>query len=113
MPAATTARSGFFETIASRVKHVYDIQNRDLESWLKAVMSPLETQVKEHHLQLRRRLDSIKRIHRASGELEERLSELGAQEEALDAQLRSLGREVSAIDAIIQNPETLPQAANA
>ena len=62
----------FFETIASRVKHVYDIANRDLESWLKAVMSPLETQVKEHHLQLRRRLDSIKRIHRASGELEER-----------------------------------------
>ena len=64
----------FFETIASRVKHVYDIANRDVESWLKAVMSPLETQVKEHHLQLRRRLDSIKRIHRASGELEERLA---------------------------------------
>src|SRR5207244_213899 len=90
----------FFETIASRVKHVYDIQNRDLESWLKAVMSPLETQVKEHHLQLRRRLDSIKRIHRASGELEERLSELGAQEEGLDAQLRALGRGVGGIDDI-------------
>ena len=103
----------FFETVASRAKHVYDIANRDVESWLKAVMAPLETQVREHHLQLRRRLDSIKRIHRASGELEERLSELGAQEEGLDAQLRSLGREVSAIDAIIQNPETLPQAANA
>ena len=103
----------FFETIASRVKHVYDIHNRDLESWLKAVMSPLETQVKEHHLQLRRRLDSIKRIHRASGELEERLCELGAQEEGLVAQLHSLAREVGAIDAIILHPETLPQAANA
>ncbi len=103
----------FFETIASRVKHVYDIENRDLESWLKAVMSPLETQVKEHHLQLRRRLDSIKRIHRASGELEERLAELGAQEDALTAQVRALAREVGEIDAIIQNPEVLPQAANA
>lgn len=103
----------FFETIASRVKHVYDIENRDLESWLKAVMSPLETQVREHHLQLRRRLDSIKRIHRASGELEERLAELSAQEDGLIAQVRSLAREVGAIDAIILNPEVLPQAANA
>ena len=102
----------FFETIASRVKHVYDIENRDLESWLKAVMSPLETQVKEHHLQLRRRLDSIKRIHRASGELEERLVELGQQEEALNAQVRALAREVAAIDAIIQSADALPQAAN-
>ena len=68
----------FFETIASRVKHVYDIANRDVESWLRAVMSPLETQVREHHLQLRRRLDSVKRIHRASGELEERVAELRA-----------------------------------
>jgi hypothetical protein len=102
----------FFETIASRVKHVYDIENRDLESWLKAVMSPLETQVKEHHLQLRRRLDSIKRIHRASGELEERLTELGQQEQALDAQVRALAREVAAIDALIASPDALPQAAN-
>ena len=46
----------FFETVASRVKHVYDIANRDVEAWLKAVMAPLETQVREHHLQLRRRL---------------------------------------------------------
>ena len=103
----------FFETIASRVKHVYDIENRDIESWLKAVMSPLETQVKEHHLQLRRRLDSIKRIHRASGELEERLAELRQQEEALNAQVRALAREIAAIDAIITHPEALPQAANA
>ncbi|HYR01360.1 MAG TPA: dynamin family protein [Casimicrobiaceae bacterium] len=103
----------FFETIASRAKHVYDIANRDLDSWLRALMSPLETQVKEHHLQLRRRLDSIKRIHRASGELEDRVAELVAQEEALAAQARSLAREVGAIDAIIRNPDGLPLAANA
>jgi len=103
----------FFETIASRAKHVYDIANRDLDSWLRAVMSPLETQVKEHHLQLRRRLDSIKRIHRASGELEDRIAELVAQEEALEAQVRALAAECAAIDAIIHNPEGLPLAANA
>ena len=30
----------FFETIASRVKHVYDIANRDVDAWLRAVMTP-------------------------------------------------------------------------
>jgi hypothetical protein len=103
----------FFETIASRIKHVYDIANRDLESWLRAVMSPLETQVKEHHLQLRRRLESIKRIHHASDELEERVAELDQQEEALAAQIRALAREVSAIDAIVLHPDAVPLAANA
>ena len=48
--AKFTLMKRFFETIAIRVKHVYDIANRDLESWLKAVMAPLETQVREHHL---------------------------------------------------------------
>jgi len=103
----------FFETIASRVKHVYDIANRDAESWLKAVMAPLETQVKEHHLQLRRRLESIKRIHRASGELEERVAELEQSDEALVEQMRALAAEVAAIDVIIEQNDALPLAANA
>ena len=54
------------------------------------VMSPLETQVREHHLQLRRRLESVKRIHSASGELEERIGELEQQDEALAAQIDAL-----------------------
>jgi hypothetical protein len=103
----------FFETIASRVKHVYVVANRDAEAWLKAVMSPLETQVREHHLQLRRRLDSIKRIHRASDELEERIAELMQQAEAVRAQARGLEHKVAEIDAIVEAPDLLPLAANA
>ena len=103
----------FFETIASRVKHVYVIANRDVEAWLKAVMSPLETQVREHHLQLRRRLDSIKRIHQASGELEERIGELEQQEEAIRVQMRGLQSRVAGVEAIVETPDALPLAANA
>ena len=102
----------FFETVASRVKHLYDIANRDVEAWLKSVMSPLETQVREHQMQLRRRLESIKRIHRASDELEERVAELNAQREGLDAQSRALDARVGTIDGIVRNDE-LPLAANA
>src|SRR3984893_1714478 len=110
--AKFTLMKRFYETIAIRVKHVYDIANRDLESWLKAVMAPLETQVREHHIQLRRRLESVKRIHRASDELEERLSELEQAESGIRDQIAALGRELSAIVAIIEQPELLPLAAN-
>ena len=103
----------FFETIASRVRHVYVIANRDVEAWLKAVMSPLETQVREHHQQLRRRLDSIKRIHQASDELEERISELEQQEEAIRLQRKGLQHQSASIDAIVDTPDAWPLAANA
>jgi Dynamin family len=110
--AKFTLMKRFFETIAMRVKHVYSIANRDLESWLKAVMAPLETQVREHHLQLKRRLDSVKRIHRASDELEERIVELEQAEEAVHGQKRVLAEELAAIDHVVEQPEMLPMAAN-
>jgi hypothetical protein len=102
----------FFETVASRARHVYDIANRDVESWLKAVMAPLETQVREHHLQLRRRLESIRRIHQASDELEDRIAELEQAKETLDAQLYGLSAQLVAIDEIAQTQDVLPPAAN-
>jgi hypothetical protein len=102
----------FFETVASRMKHVYQIANRDVEAWLKSVMSPLETQVREHHIQLKRRLESISRIHRASDELEERIAELVAQGEALDALKRALDNRVRGIDSIATAADELPMAAN-
>ena len=111
--AKFTLMKRFFETVAIRVKHVYDIANRDLDSWLKAVMAPLETQVREHHLQLRRRLESVKRIHRASDELEERISELELAEAGIRNQIVALAGELAAIDFIIDQPELIPAAANA
>jgi hypothetical protein len=102
----------FFETVASRARHVYKVANRDVEGWLKAVMSPLETQVREHHIQLRRRLDSIRRIHRASDELENRIVELEQQREAIEAQRTGLKHQLAVVDQIIEAPDVLPLAAN-
>jgi CII-binding regulator of phage lambda lysogenization HflD len=101
----------FFETVATRVKHVYDIANRDVDSWLKSVMSPLETQVREHQMQLRRRLDSVQRIHRAGDELEERITELEHQAEALKLQAQGLAAAIASIDATVAQVD-LPVAAN-
>ena len=85
-----TLTTKFFETIASRVIHVFEIANRDVENWLKAVMAPMETQVREHQLQLRRRLESIKRIHKATDTLEDRIAELEQMDAVMAGQISDL-----------------------
>ena len=85
-----TLTSKFFETLASRVVDVFETANRDVENWLKAVISPMETQVREHQLQLRRRLESIKRIYKATDTLEDRIGELESIEKGIVSQLGDL-----------------------
>jgi predicted GTPase len=80
----------FFDSVASRVIYVFEVANRDIETWLKAVMSPMETQVREHHQQLRRRMDSIKRIHQATEPLESRIEDITAQRSGHQQQLQGL-----------------------
>jgi Dynamin family len=85
-----TLTTKFFETLASRVIHVYEVANRDVENWLKAVIAPMESQVREHQLQLRRRLESIKRIYKATDTLEDRILELENIEKSIRAQMDDL-----------------------
>ena len=76
----------FFEEVAKQVRSAFERANRDAEAWLKAVMAPMETQVREHQIQLKRRLESIKRIHQATDTLEDRINELVHVENSLLAQ---------------------------
>jgi len=80
----------FFGVVASRIQTAFEVANRDAEAWLKAVMNPLEAQIKERQQQLRRRLDSIKRIHEATDTLEDRVQELRDTEKAMTAQVIAL-----------------------
>lgn len=66
----------FFDEITTQVRLAFEHANRDAEVWLKAIMSPMETQVREHQMHLKRRLESIKRIHQATDTLEGRINEL-------------------------------------
>jgi hypothetical protein len=80
----------FFEEVAVQVRRAFEHANRDAETWLKAIMAPMETQVREHQIQLKRRLESIKRIHQATDTLEDRILELESVEKVLLQQIRSL-----------------------
>lgn len=80
----------FFDSIASRVKQSFLLANRDVEAWLKVVMAPLEAQIGEHKAQLKRRRQSIERIHVASGGLEEKVVALEQMQSELEVQKRTL-----------------------
>ena len=75
----------FFDSIASRVKQTVLQANRDVETWLKVVMAPLEAQIQEHKQQLRRRKQSVERIHLATDSLEEKVEALESMQAELDA----------------------------
>lgn len=66
----------FFDSISSKIRQIFQKANKDADNWLKTIMSPMEAQIREHQIQLRRRLESIKRIHKASDTLDDRLAEL-------------------------------------
>lgn len=107
-----TLTSKFFETLAARVINVYEVANRDVENWLKAVMAPMESQVREHQLQLRRRLDSIKRIYKATDSLEDRIAELeniekGMREQSAD--LKVIRRHIGNALAFDAQADSAPQ----
>jgi hypothetical protein len=91
----------FFETVATQVRRIFELVNRDADHWLRAVMSPLETQVREYQLQLKRRLESVKRIHQATDTLEDRVRELAQMQAALDSQLAELNGIAAALQATL------------
>jgi predicted GTPase len=88
---ATTEKTAlmrrFFESVAARIKELYELAARELETWLRAVLAPIEGQVREHQVQLRRRLDSVRRVMDASDSLEGRISELNETRSQIDQQL--------------------------
>jgi len=80
----------FYDTVVSKIRAIFKMANRDADNWLKNIMSPMESQVREHQVQLRRRLESIKRIHQATDTLEDRLDELNANRAAVRKQEQEL-----------------------
>ena len=93
----------FFDEIAVQIRRAFERANRDTESWLKAVMAPLEIQVREHQIQLRRRLENIKRIHQATESLEERINELRQLERQLTGQALEIGEAGQQVRQLLNN----------
>jgi replication fork clamp-binding protein CrfC len=91
----------FFEAIVTRAKHIYGVANRDAESWLKGVMIPLETQIRERHQQLRKRQDRARQMSLVSSEAEGHSRELREQSAEVHRQQTELDNFVARIDTLM------------
>ncbi|MBL8428839.1 MAG: dynamin family protein [Dechloromonas sp.] len=91
----------FFEEVATQVRRAFEHANRDAEVWLRAIMAPMETQVREHQIQLKRRLESIKRIHQATDTLEDRISELDGVEKNMLQQIDALEEIIGRVQGLL------------
>jgi hypothetical protein len=103
----------FFEEVAVQVRRTVEHANQDAEIWIKAIMSPMETQVREHQVQLRRRLESIRRIHQATDTLDERIGELEHAARGLLSQIASLQQIGAAMEAQLSSAKNRVAAAAA
>ncbi len=107
-----TLTAKFFETLASRVVNVFEVFNRDLDNWLKSVIAPMESQVREHQMQLKRRLDSIKRIYQATDTLEERIKELNTVQLNLASQIEGLNGMRFNVNSVLAVEDSYEQVAS-
>ncbi len=100
-----TITQQFFETIVSQIRRIFDHANRDAEHWLRALMAPLENQVREVQKQMRHRLENVRRIHEAAEGLEDHIDELTQDRAQLDARLKELAELEAALDATLRPPQ--------
>jgi hypothetical protein len=73
----------FYASVCTVSRKIFEKALGDATSWNNNLMVPMETYVREHHTQLRRRLESVKRIHKASDTVEQRLQELSEMQTGL------------------------------
>lgn len=99
----------FFDSIASRVKQSFVQANRDVEAWLKVIMAPLESQIREHKEQLKNRMVSIQRIHLATDSLEEKIQSFEEMQAALERDKARLADLEAALRGSMAATVSLPE----
>ena len=110
MNSRTTLMERFFDSIASRVRRVFRAARGDVEAWLKVIMVPLETQIRQHKEQLRHRLGSIQRVHDATDSLEQKIGAFEERQADLERQRRQVLDLGAAVHAALDEPVLLELA---
>lgn len=99
----------FFSEVAMQVQKIFDRANWEVENWLKIIMAPVETQVREHQIYLKRRLESIRRIHQASDTLEERIEELDGMQKDLQQQIKDMETLSESLQTLLKSENLLAE----
>lgn len=92
----------FYDLVCIKSRRIFKRAQNNAADWKNNLMIPMETHVREHHAMLRRRLESVKRIHRATDTVEQRLSELAAVQKQTQLQRREFQELKGKIDRLFE-----------
>ena len=70
--------------LSTRLRVVYESALGEVELWNKSAASQLDAQLRERRRNFGRRIEAIERIQSAASGLDERIAEIGVQENAVD-----------------------------
>ena len=91
----------YFESVAVRLRAVYELASKAIDAWLAELMGPLMERASEHEALLRDRLESVQRVLDAAGELQGRIDQLEREQERLNQQLQVLDQFESDMMALL------------
>lgn len=94
-PVTTMTEQGFvvkkfFISLVSKARNLFFKANKDAERWSKAVIAPLTKQVKEHKLDIEKRLTTLRKISESRNTLESKIAELDKTNTDLEQQLSAV-----------------------
>ncbi|MCD2517032.1 dynamin family protein [Massilia sp. G4R7] len=101
MTSRATLMERFVDAIVSRVRRSFQAANADAETWLKVLMAPLETAIRQHREGLRHRLASIERIHDATDSLEQKIEAFETTQREWETRRASLTTMAARIHAVL------------
>jgi hypothetical protein len=76
----------FFDTVAAKVIHVFEIADRETRAWMNGFVRPLDSQIAAYQEQSNTRIEGVARIQNAETDLISRLEELQRIEQDIAAQ---------------------------
>ena len=82
----TTLAALFFDSVALKVVHVFEIADREVRTWINGYIRPMDTQLGAFQEQANSRIEGMGRIQNAEGGLLERLGELRRLSDEVAAQ---------------------------
>ncbi|MDH5778541.1 MAG: hypothetical protein OEZ33_10035, partial [Gammaproteobacteria bacterium] len=100
----------FFISLVSHARNTFHQAYTEAESWNKTALHSLMTRIKEHKSQVKKRLESLRRISESRETLQQRITELENSAEKLNTQLADINMLVETLnrplDAFMENEKS-------
>ena len=102
----------FFDTVALKVVHVFEIADREVRTWMNGFIRPLDARLNAFQEQANSRIEGMGRIQGAETDLVAKLQEMQQLAAEVAAQLREWERHQAALAAQLE-PARAPAGATA